>query len=68
MEDRDCFKKKKKKAAFSKIDAVLKLHQSITVSASCLEDVLTGPHLVELFSDNKGGSQSRVLVERVFNK
>lgn len=52
---------------FSKIDAVLNLHQSITVSASCLEYVLTGPHLVELFSDHKGSDQSRVLVEYVFN-
>lgn len=53
--------------AFSKIDAVLNLHQSITVSASCLDDVLTGPHLVEPFFYHKGGDQSRVLVEYVFN-
>jgi len=52
---------------FSKINAVLSLHQSITVSASCLEDVLTGPHLVELFSDHKGSDQCHVLVEYVFN-
>lgn len=52
---------------FSKIDAVLNQHQSITVSASCLDDVLTGPHLVELFSDHKGSNQCRVLVEYVFN-
>lgn len=59
--------KKKKMTAFFKIDAVLNLHQSITVSASCLDDVLTGPHLVELFFYNKGGDQSRVLVEDAFN-
>lgn len=53
--------------AFSKIDAVLNLHQSITVSASCLDDVLTGPHIVEPFFYHKGGDQSRVLVEYVFN-
>lgn len=44
-----------------------RIHKSITVSAPCLDDVLTDLPLVVSLPDHQGGVWSHVLAEHAFN-